>query len=235
MSIGILLCNYQLRCHALTYLAPPPSGTIAAVIMGSAIQGKTLAEEHGSWSNFPTSYSYQWEECDTSGNSCHPIVGAASQFYKLPPMNVNHTIRVQESAASETGEGDPETSAPSSVVRSTRPAKVKIINHRALLRGHRFIDLRIRCSAEPEAGCRGRISLIPLVRRNAFPRLYGGRSKFTIKAGSRRSISITLTPFALSQLRKRRRLLARVNILIDEASSQQMISLLQRPARWHGA
>ncbi len=88
----------------------PPS------ISGVPLEGQTLAESHGSWSSGPSAYAYQWEDCDSSGQSCSPIGGATSETYTLTASDVGHTIRVQESASNPDGVGQPATSQPTSVV-----------------------------------------------------------------------------------------------------------------------
>jgi len=88
----------------------PPS------ISGNTVQGQTLTEAHGSWTNYPTSYSYQWQDCDSVGNNCSAIAGATSQTYTLSASDVGHTIRVQESATNAGGTGGPVASAPTTVV-----------------------------------------------------------------------------------------------------------------------
>ena len=45
-------------------------------ITGVFVQGQTVTESHGSWTNSPTAYGYQWEDCDSAGNSCTAITGA---------------------------------------------------------------------------------------------------------------------------------------------------------------
>ena len=60
---------------------PPVPGALSPPsISGNASQGQTLTESHGSWSNSPTGYSYQWEDCDSKGNNCSPMAGACSTF-----------------------------------------------------------------------------------------------------------------------------------------------------------
>ena len=39
-------------------------------LSGTPTQGQLLTESHGSWSNSPTGYSYQWQDCDSAGNNC---------------------------------------------------------------------------------------------------------------------------------------------------------------------
>ena len=95
---------------------PSPSNTSPPAIAGLATQGQTLTESPGTWTNAPTSFGYQWQDCDGSGNSCQAIVGATSQSYTLNANDVGHTIRVQESASNATGPGSPALSAATAVV-----------------------------------------------------------------------------------------------------------------------
>jgi Carboxypeptidase regulatory-like domain len=95
---------------------PPAPVNMVPSISGNTVQGQTLTEAHGSWTNYPTSYSYQWEDCDSAGNNCSAIVGATSQTYTLSASDVGHTIRVQESATNAGGTGGPVASVPATVV-----------------------------------------------------------------------------------------------------------------------
>ena len=100
---------------------PPPENSAAPEIAGVAQQGQTLTETHGSWSNSPTGYSYQWEDCDTSGNNCSAISGATGQTYTLIGSDVGDTIRVQETASNAGGTSAPATSSASQAVRPLPP------------------------------------------------------------------------------------------------------------------
>ena len=62
------------------------------------------------WSNNPITYTYQWEDCDLSGQSCSAISNATGQTYTLTATDVGHTIRVQELASNSGGAGQPATS-----------------------------------------------------------------------------------------------------------------------------
>ncbi|HWY91111.1 MAG TPA: carboxypeptidase regulatory-like domain-containing protein [Solirubrobacteraceae bacterium] len=96
----------------------PPS------ITGSARSGQTLSETHGSWSNEPTSYTYQWERCDKSGENCIFPASSTEQTYKLGSADVGHDIRVIETAINAGGESGPAVSSQSAVVVPEVPASV---------------------------------------------------------------------------------------------------------------
>jgi hypothetical protein len=98
---------------------PPPVATSPPTISGAATQGQTLTEAHGTWSNGPTGYSYQWERCNSAGSSCQAIAGATGQTYKLAAADVKHTLTVQEAASNVSGAGSPAISNATSVVRSS--------------------------------------------------------------------------------------------------------------------
>ncbi len=106
-----------------TVTLPPPVSTGLPTISGTAMQAHTLTESHGSWTNSPTGFVYRWLDCDTGGNNCSPIAGAAAQTYTLTATDVGHTIRVQESA-SNAGGSTAATSAPTVVVSRLPSAPV---------------------------------------------------------------------------------------------------------------
>lgn len=78
--------------------------------------GQVLREAHGSWTSSPTSFRYQWEDCDRSGGTCSAISRATGHKYKLTASDLGHTIRVQESAGNAGGPGGTATSAHTVVV-----------------------------------------------------------------------------------------------------------------------
>jgi RHS repeat-associated protein len=98
---------------------PPPTNTSPPTITGAAEQGLTLTEHHGSWTNEPTSYTYQWRQCDSAGASCTNISGATSQTYAPVAGDTGHTIRLQETASNAGGASEPASSGASAVVLAT--------------------------------------------------------------------------------------------------------------------
>jgi hypothetical protein len=105
-----------------TVVGPPPANTAPPTISGSAQQGEMLTEVHGTWTNSPTSFTYQWLQCDNLGNGCSPVGGATSQTYVLASTDVGHTIRVSEEAHNEGGAGGPVESNATDVVTASASA-----------------------------------------------------------------------------------------------------------------
>src|SRR6185437_10918199 len=105
----------------LPAVPPPPSNTAPPTISGTAQQGQTLTESHGTWTNNPTSFTYQWLQCDGEGNNCQPISGATNQTYVPTGNDVGHRLKVSETASNAGGSSSPSTSAASAVVLPAAP------------------------------------------------------------------------------------------------------------------
>lgn len=59
----------QTATASITYTVAAPSANIKPPsISGAAVQGQMLTEAQGSWTNNPTGYGRQWENCDSTGN-----------------------------------------------------------------------------------------------------------------------------------------------------------------------
>ena len=98
-----------------TDVTPPPLATAGPTISGSPVVGQTLTTSDASWTDSPTSYAYQWEDCNSSGGSCASIAGATSSNYTLQANDVGSTIRVVVTGTNAGG-STPATSAATSAV-----------------------------------------------------------------------------------------------------------------------
>ena len=105
---------------------PAPANTALPVVSGSAVQGQTLTASTGTWSGSPTSYAYQWQDCNTAGEACSNITSATSSPYKLASSDVGHTLRVVVTATNAGGSGKA-TSAASAVVTAPPPAPTNTV------------------------------------------------------------------------------------------------------------
>jgi hypothetical protein len=82
-----------------------PANTAAPSISGSPQVGQTLTTVEGSWVNAPTSYSYQWLRCDSSGDNCGAIGGATAKTYAPTSPDRGSTLRVRVTAQNNKGNG----------------------------------------------------------------------------------------------------------------------------------
>jgi hypothetical protein len=94
--------------------APVNTGT--PTISGAAQEGQTLAVSNGSWDGSPTSYTYAWARCDSTG-SCSAITGATSATYTATTDDVGDTLQATVTATNAGGSTQA-TSAPSAVISS---------------------------------------------------------------------------------------------------------------------
>jgi len=78
-------------------IALPPVNTALPVISGTPLVGNTLTSSTGTWTNSPTSYSYQWNANGTA------ISGATSSTYKLISSQVGDLITVSVTATNSGG------------------------------------------------------------------------------------------------------------------------------------
>ncbi len=107
-------------------LPPPPANTAPPSIAGSMIQGQTLTGTHGSWSNSPTSFEYQWEDCNAVGTGCSPSssVYSGSESYPLTLADAGSTIRLKVWASNAGGTSAAAVSAATKVVLPLAPVNM---------------------------------------------------------------------------------------------------------------
>lgn len=107
------------------FLASSANNSDGTCSSGCAIVGQTLSVQPGVWSNNPTSYSYQWQDCtttagtdtgvavDTGGasdimtppttGSCSNIPGATSSTYTVASGDAGHALAVNVTATNSQG------------------------------------------------------------------------------------------------------------------------------------
>lgn len=116
-GIGILTALALAAVFAAAAGAAVPANTAAPTISGTAREGQMLTASNGSWSNTPSSFSYQWQRCNLDGTGCADIPAATSQTYTLLTADVDHRVRVTVTATNADGHAAA-NSDPSEVVSS---------------------------------------------------------------------------------------------------------------------
>ncbi len=84
-----------------------PTNTAVPTISGVVQVGSTLTAAHGSWTNSPTSYTYQWNRAGTM------ISGATGSSYVAVGGDIGNTLTVSVVAVNSGGSSTPATSAAS--------------------------------------------------------------------------------------------------------------------------
>jgi len=97
--------------------AAVPVNTSAPSVQQAAsrpLAGVPQASSAGTWTNSPSSYSYQWSSCFSG--TCSAIAGATSSGYTPRPEDAGATLKVTVTATNGSGSSAPATSAASEPV-----------------------------------------------------------------------------------------------------------------------
>jgi hypothetical protein len=97
-----------------------PVDTVLPAISGTPQVGQTLTATNGTWTNSPTSFTYQWNRAGT------PIGGAAASAYVPVAADVGNTLTISVTAANGSGSSMPATSAATSAVIDIIPANSSV-------------------------------------------------------------------------------------------------------------
>jgi hypothetical protein len=130
-----------------------PSNSVRPAVSGSAVIGGSLTVSNGTWSPTPTSFSRQWQRCDSDGSSCINISGATGQSYGVRADDVGHRLRALVTARTSAGQTTVASSASGVVSGSTTTTVVttttntttvtKTTQAAAAAPSIRFVSLRV--------------------------------------------------------------------------------------------
>jgi DNA-binding beta-propeller fold protein YncE len=95
---GRLLKVKRALASAELWKGAAPVNTEAPKLSGTPAVGVRMAVSNGTWSNSPVVYGYQWEDCNSSGLECTPILGATNQNYTPVSSDVGHKLVAQVTA-----------------------------------------------------------------------------------------------------------------------------------------
>jgi hypothetical protein len=102
----------------------PPSATAAPTVGGTLMSGATLTATTGTWSGSPTSYSYTWLRCDSTGAGCSPLTPGGGSAYLLGLLDVGATMRVSVTATNSGGSSSSTSNASGVIAPPPAPSPV---------------------------------------------------------------------------------------------------------------
>jgi hypothetical protein len=85
-----------------------PSNTVLPAITGTAAVGQTLTTSDGTWTESPTSFTYEWLRCPSSGGSADgsdcASIGVTTNSYAVATGDVGFTLRSRVTAVNSDGQ-----------------------------------------------------------------------------------------------------------------------------------
>lgn len=138
-------CTGTATSNTITLPSYAPVNTVAPVISGTAVVGQTLTTTNGTWTNSPSSYSYQWKRGGVN------ISLATSSTYVLVAADAGTNITCQVTATNSVGSASAtsNTLAVYASILDQYPSAAAAYSIR-LLRGSRYDNalLRVRRSSD---------------------------------------------------------------------------------------
>ena len=101
--LGSAVIAVMVVTSASARVAAAPQNQALPTISGQPQEGKTLGTSNGTWSNSPTTFAYQWQQCDSSGSNCANVAGATQKTYTVGGSDADKTLRVQVTATNADG------------------------------------------------------------------------------------------------------------------------------------
>jgi hypothetical protein len=129
-----------------------PTNSVRPSVSGSAVVGHTLTVSNGSWSPTPSSFSRQWQQCNSDGTSCLNISGATGQSYGVRSDDLGHRLRAlvtartsagQTTVASSTSDVVTEVTSTTVVTTTNTTTVTKTTHAAAAAPSIRFVSLRV--------------------------------------------------------------------------------------------
>jgi hypothetical protein len=80
-----------------------PVNSVKPAVSGTAAVGQELSVSKGTWSPTPTSFTYQWQRCSSTGADCLNVAGATGATYGVRSVDVGHRLRALVTAHTASG------------------------------------------------------------------------------------------------------------------------------------
>ena len=108
-TIALLAAGMVVAGVAQAAIQAPPANTAPPTISGTPTVGQTLTAENGTWTNNPTSFTYQWRRCNAGGNNCANVANGTLKTYTLVGADAGSTMRVRVTATNADGSATAES------------------------------------------------------------------------------------------------------------------------------
>jgi hypothetical protein len=115
-----------------------PKASARPSISGSAIVGEELSATNGTWTGGATTFSFQWQRCDSLGGTCVNVTNATARSYGVRSADLGNRLRV-EVTAKNANSSSSATSDTTAVVRTAGGGGTVTLNKAPTIR---FISLR---------------------------------------------------------------------------------------------
>ena len=112
----------QAASTATSQVAQAPANTQLPQISGTAAVGQQLQADPGTWTGSPApTFTYQWQDCDSSGNNCNPIQGATNAAYTITNADAGSTLVVAVTGTNSAGNARATSGATTVVPQPLQP------------------------------------------------------------------------------------------------------------------
>ena len=82
----------------------PPSNLMPAGLSSDTFkEGDLITSTHGTWTNSPTGYSYEWQRCTSPGDGCQTIPHISGSTYTPTVEDVGEVLRMLVTASNASG------------------------------------------------------------------------------------------------------------------------------------
>ena len=106
--------------NAVAAAGSVPANTVLPTISGTPQVGQTLTATNGTWTNSPTSFTYQWNRAGT------PIGGATAATYVPVSADVGNSLTISVTGTNGSGSSAPATSSATSSVIDIIPTNLAV-------------------------------------------------------------------------------------------------------------
>jgi hypothetical protein len=123
--IGMLIAAALLSPVGSASTQAAPSNTALPVITGAAVVGQTVTTSDGAWTGNPTSFTYEWLRCPSSGGAADgsdcASIGVSTNSYAVATGDVGFTLRSRVTAVNSDGQAKAVSNATAVVVAQAGP------------------------------------------------------------------------------------------------------------------